>query len=82
MRPEELGKLITFNYHIGSGTRDLPVCSIMSQPLCYRVSPDNICIFHNNKSTAVVISREQGSQWSSFSNKICFLIYLIFPAAL
>jgi hypothetical protein len=38
VRPEGLGKLINFNYLIGSRTRDLPACSIV-QPLGCRVPP-------------------------------------------
>jgi hypothetical protein len=37
MRPEGLGKLKEFIHLIGSRTRDLPACSIMPQPLRYRV---------------------------------------------
>jgi hypothetical protein len=35
VRPEEVGKLMSFNYLIGSRTCDLPACTIASQPLCY-----------------------------------------------
>jgi hypothetical protein len=37
MRPEGLGKLITFDHFLGSGTRDLPASSVEPQPLRYRV---------------------------------------------
>jgi hypothetical protein len=33
MRPEGLGKLIKFNYLIGSRTRGLPACSIVPETL-------------------------------------------------
>jgi hypothetical protein len=37
VRPEGLGKLIKFNYLMGSRTRDLPGCSTVPQPLRYPV---------------------------------------------
>jgi hypothetical protein len=37
MWPEELRKLITFKYLIGSRTRDLPACSTLPQSVPYRV---------------------------------------------
>jgi hypothetical protein len=37
MRPEGLGKLKKKNHLTGSQTHDLPACSIVSQPLRYRV---------------------------------------------
>jgi hypothetical protein len=39
VRPEDLGKLIKFNYLIASRTRDLPACSTAPQSLRYRVPP-------------------------------------------
>jgi hypothetical protein len=39
VRPQGLGKLKTFIHLIGSRTRDVPVCSIVPQPQCYRVNP-------------------------------------------
>jgi hypothetical protein len=37
VRPEGLGKLKKFVHLIGSRIRDLPACSLVLQPLCYRV---------------------------------------------
>jgi hypothetical protein len=41
MWQEGLGKLITFNYLIGSQTHNLLAFSTVSQPLCYHVPPSN-----------------------------------------
>jgi hypothetical protein len=40
VRSEGLGKLKTFIHLIGSRTLDLPACSVMLQPLRYRVPQD------------------------------------------
>jgi hypothetical protein len=37
VHPEGLGKLKKLIHRIGSRTRDLPACSVMPQPLYYRV---------------------------------------------
>jgi hypothetical protein len=42
VRPEGLGKLIKIIHLIGSRTRDLPACSIVPQPLRYRVSKEHV----------------------------------------
>jgi hypothetical protein len=42
MRTDILGKLKKLIYLIGSRSRDLPTCSIVLQPLRYRVLPGTV----------------------------------------
>jgi hypothetical protein len=42
VRPEGLDKLKKFIYLFGSRTRNLPVCSLVPQPLRYRVPPTSL----------------------------------------
>jgi hypothetical protein len=46
VRPEGLGKLKKCIHPIGSQTRDPPACSIVPQPICYRVLPPSPLYFH------------------------------------
>jgi hypothetical protein len=39
VRPKGVGKLKTFIYLVGFGTRDLPACSTVPQPIRYCVPP-------------------------------------------
>jgi hypothetical protein len=59
VRPEKLGTRILEKIHlIGKLSRDLPVCSIMPQPLCYFVplfSRPKPLLFHSSSSLIVLM---------------------------
>jgi hypothetical protein len=46
---ERARQLVTFNYLIWSRNRALPVCSIVSQPLCYRAEL-HVCLIRQTES--------------------------------
>jgi hypothetical protein len=47
LRLEGLGKLKKCNELIGSGTRDLPACSVVPQPLSYRMLRNDTIKLHS-----------------------------------
>jgi hypothetical protein len=59
---EGLGKLKEFIHLIGSRTRDLPACSIVPQPLRYRVPPPYYVIYSVGQT-------QLGSFWSLITNQ-------------
>jgi hypothetical protein len=65
MRPEGLSKLKKFIHLIGFRTCDLPACSIVLEPLRYRVPPNEAVLvlsYEGLLGSSVIL--DLGTRWS------------------
>jgi hypothetical protein len=68
VRLEGLGKLKKFIHLMATRTRDLPACSKVPKPLCFRVPPFNLvegesgCRAEYNEPLPMVASTEENSE--------------------